>query len=550
MRLITLLFVFITSFYFYPQQFDWAKVEGRWAYDYGYGVVNDVNGNIYMAGKYEQQAIFGGLQISNRGNHDIFLSKYDAAGNLLWIRTGGGVNGDYATTLATDGGNNLFIAGEIEGYGVPVYFDGSTDSLVLIGDNDVFLACYDLNGNFKWATSAGGFQSDKALGVTTDAFGNCYICGYFTDTIHFGNSNFLYGQGQRDLFIAKYDSSGNFIWARGAGSIGRDEAKSIACDASGNIYLTGLFSNQVDFGGLTVNSPNGYYDMFLAKYDLNGNLLWLRTGSSAFDEVGWSLAVDGNNRVYVGGEFNAYAVFDSQALVTNGMSDCFIACYDSSGAIQWARSAGGSLIDRARGICCDGQSIFFTGQFGGQAQFGNSTLTASDSSDIFVSSFDLSGNFLWSMRVEGEADSLESLGYESGNSICSDISSGSVYTCGALLNGGIFGSDSLEGYTRTDVFLCKIIQPTLSFLSPNRENNLFLFPNPVSTRMSLKLPQHTTGWHSIYIYDFMGLLVFESEVTEATKQVEIDISNLMQGTYSISLVNKENRISSVFQILN
>jgi large repetitive protein len=288
------------------QNFDWAKGEGLWAYDYGYGITADNAGNSYAVGKYEEVgAMFSDSSVGCVGNHDIFITKYGPDGKLKWISTAGGVLGDYATCVTTDN-QYLYVAGEIEGYGVDVFFENSPIVLKVTGHNDIFVAKYDMNnGQVLWAKRAGAYKNDKALGISTDPSGNIYICGLFNDTAVFDNIT-VYGNGKNDMFVAKYDGNGTVQWVRTAGSAERDEAKGIKCDANGNIYVTGAFNGTVDFGGHTMSAPNGYWDMFLLKYDGNGNVLWARSASSDYDEVGWGVTMDNAGRVYVAGEFNAY----------------------------------------------------------------------------------------------------------------------------------------------------------------------------------------------------------------------------------------------------
>src|ERR1700741_2633601 len=128
--LLVLLNVFILNIY--SQTFDWAKREGLYAYDYGYGIVSDNAGNVYVAGKYEQNADFSGTILPCAGNHDIYLAKYDAVGALVWITTAGGTLGDYAHALSTDG-TYLYLAGEVEGSEV-IHFQGSPITVTSVGD--------------------------------------------------------------------------------------------------------------------------------------------------------------------------------------------------------------------------------------------------------------------------------------------------------------------------------------------------------------------------------------------------------------------------------
>lgn len=449
--LLNLFFIDIQS-----QNFDWAKREGLWAYDYGYGITTDNTGNVYVAGKYELNSNFSNTILPDQGNHDIYIAQYSSTGALNWIKTAGGALGDYAHAIACDGTSSVYMAGEIEGEAMPITFVGTTTTLNCVGDNDIFLAKYDLSGNLQWAKQAGWWHSEKALGITYDPTGNVYICGYFSDTTYF-ETNMILGYGEKDIFVAKYDMNGNFLWVRKAGSAGRDEAKSIQCDAAGNVYVCGMYSNGAVFGTQTLISPNGYFNAFLAKYAPDGTLTWVKTAGGDYDEVAWSLVLDNAGKVYITGEYNASADFDGTQLITSGNADIFVACYDAAGTMQWVKSAGGALIDRARGIGCDGSNVYITGQFGGTATFGTSTVTAADSSDIFMAKLNNVGTFTWATSVGGVADSVETLGYESGNTICAEAS-GNVYATGSLLDGGVFGSTSYDEYGRTDIFMAKITQ--------------------------------------------------------------------------------------------
>src|ERR1035437_2987548 len=163
MTLLSLIFNNLQS-----QNFSWAKRAGLWAYDYGYGIINDNAGNVYVAGKYEETADFSGTTVPCEGNHDFFLAKYNPSGALTWVRTGGGPSGDYAHATACDGDSNVYVVGEIEGLNTPIIFPGSSITLNSICDNDIFLTKYDLDGNLLWARSAGGYKGEKAVGVTYD----------------------------------------------------------------------------------------------------------------------------------------------------------------------------------------------------------------------------------------------------------------------------------------------------------------------------------------------------------------------------------------------
>lgn len=526
----------------YAQNFDWAKREGLWAYDYGYGIATDPAGNVYVAGKYEMNANFSGTILPDQGNHDIYIAKYTAAGSLEWIRTAGGTLGDYAQALYCDG-TSLYISGEIEGYGNVITFENSSVTLTCIGDNDLFLAKYDLAGNLLWAKSEGGNYSDKALGITADASGNVYICGYFKDDINFGGTAPLTGAGDRDIYLAKYDSNGNFLWVRNAGSAGRDEAKSVICDQAGNIYITGMHTGSITFGSTTLNSPNGYVNMFLVKYAPDGSVIWAKTAGSDYDDVGWSMTVDASGFIYITGEYNAYAIWDAlPPLTTSGSAEIFVACYDNAGTAQWVRSAGGSLIDRARGIGTDGSNIYITGQFTMSATFGSHTVSGVDSSEIFMAKISNTGNWQWALTVGGPPDSLEYLSYESGNAICADAQ-GNVYATGALLAGGVFGSQSFNPYSRTDAFVTKITQGAdVTGISSKNTPEFSIYPNPNSGSFTICLKNTAAAGVTITVTNCLGQAVYK-ELHQSTSVIGLDMATEDKGIYFVEI--KTNHVTMV-----
>lgn len=503
------------------QNFNWAKREGLWAYDYGYGITTDNTGNVYAVGKYEEiNANFSDTLIPCAGNHDIWIAQYSSTGTLNWIRTAGGTSGDYAWGVACDN-TYLYTAGEVEGVNETIFFPGSPITLTCVASNDVFVAKYDLAGNLIWAESAGGYEYEKALGVTYDQLGNVYICGLYQGTITFGGNTSINCTtvGENDIFVAKYDKDGTFLWVKHAGGPGRDEAKSIKCDAAGNIYICGLYSDNCVFGSQTLNTYNntGFFDSFIAKYSPNGTLIWVKTAGGNYDDVAWSLTLDNAGEIYITGEFNDNVLFDAINLVTTGDANVFVTCYDSMGVVQWAKGGGGSLTDRARGISCDGTNLYITGQFGGTATFGSKTVSAADSSDIFMAKINNVGTFIWAKSVGGVADSTELQGYESGIAICAEAS-GNVYATGCILDGGVFGTTTYDEYGRTDVFVAKITQgpdviaPTAISYSPT-DNSINV---PVSSNL---------------------VITFNEAVKKGTGNIVIKESGIVTQTIAVSSTN-------------
>jgi hypothetical protein len=541
MKKLYLLFMFSNFVSSYAQNFEWAKDEGKYAYDYGYGIINDAAGNVYVAGKYEENAIFSGTTLPCQGNHDIYLAKYSASGNLTWVRTGGGYDGDYAHAIAYNQANTIYIAGEVEGGTALVSFPGSTITLTPAGDNDVFIAAYDLNGNLEWAKSEGHWYNEKALGIACDNSSNVVICGYYRDTTKFGNT-FIASKGSKDMFVAKYTSTGNLLWMKHGGGPGEEEANSVICDASGNIYVCGMYADGAIFGSATyttVNTQFGHFpNGYLAKYDPNGNLLWFKVIGGDWTDVAWSLTKDNGGKIYVAGEFSGVKFDNVNDVWPVGKEDAFVACYDQNGNFQWVNHGGGPIADRARGVGCDGTTIYMTGQFGLNSTFGPNSVTAADSSDIFISALDNMGNFLWTKTVGGVSDTFELDGFESGIAICARP--GMSYVTGALLDGGTFDGISLNSYKRTDIFIAKTSTTVSITEEAQIDDDFKLYPNPAKETITITFNQDF-GNAELVIYDLLG----QTSLNEKLKRHSIvNLHQLKPGLYFYNVLSNNEKMES------
>ncbi|CAN5610385.1 hypothetical protein BH11BAC1_BH11BAC1_02690 [soil metagenome] len=263
--------------------------------------------------------------------------------------------------------------------------------------------------NWSWAHSAGSGNGGDGEGfnVATDASGNLYVTGFFSYSITFG-TNTLNSAGGTAVFLAKYDSAGNVLWAKSAGGGGSDRGNSVAADAFGNVYITGLFrSASITFGSTTlINAGNS--DFFLTKYDSSGNVIWAkRAGGPGFDGTGDftgnTVATDRAGNIFVTGCFSSPSIaFGATTLLNTGGNDFFIAKYDSSGSAVWATGASGTGDDAGTSVATDTSgSVYVAGYFGSSAiTFGIYTLNlAAGYSDMFLVKFNSSGNIIHAMSA-------------------------------------------------------------------------------------------------------------------------------------------------------
>ena len=359
----------------------WAKKAGGTDSDYGYGIAVDASGNSYVIGCfYSATATFGSTTLTGNGYNNIFVAKLDSSGNWLWAKNARESPYDYGHGIDVDASGNSYVTGYF--YNSVTF--GST-TLTSSGGADIFVAKLDSSGNWLWANNAGGTSDECGNGIAVDDSGNSYVTGYFYDSATFSSTT-LTNNGVYDIFITKLDSSGNWLWAKKAGGSSNDSGNGIAVDAIGNSYVTGYFDSNATFGSTTLTS-NGDYDIFIAKLDSNGNWLWAKNAGGTYNDYGYSIAVDASGNSYITGCFCGSATFGSTTLTSNGDYDIFIAKLDNCGNWLWANNAGGTSDDRGTSIAVDAsRNSYVTGYFYDSATFGSTTLTSNGGYDtnIFV----------------------------------------------------------------------------------------------------------------------------------------------------------------------
>ncbi|PCI96287.1 MAG: hypothetical protein COB15_10840 [Flavobacteriales bacterium] len=255
-------------------------------------------------------------------------------------------------------------------------------------------------------------------------------------------------------------------WAKSFGGANEDYGYSITVDALGNVYTTGHFQDTVDFdpgAGTTNLSSNGFNDVFVQKMDPQGNLLWAKSFGGTSNEYCNSITVDASGNIYTTGHFEGTVDFDPGAgttnLSSNGNNDVFVQKMNSSGNLLWAKSFGGTNVDRGYAITVDASgNIYTTGHFQDTVDFdpgaGTTNLSSNGFADVFVQKMDLSGNFLWAKSFGGTSN-------EYCNSITVDAS-GNVYTTGRFRVTVDFdpgaGTTNLSSNGSDDVFVQKMDQ--------------------------------------------------------------------------------------------
>lgn len=234
----------------------WARSAGGPGFQLGSDVKVDIDDNVYWAGEFETNIFFGTSSLTSEWLN-VFLAKYDAAGNRLSLRKLGEGEGAELPRIALGADGTFFCAagyfGEYSISGQPLPF----------GFEDVLLASFDSSENLRWATAFGGPELDTCTEAIVDAYGACYLAGHFRGTMNVGNTNLTSG-GSLDIFVARCSRDGQFQGVVKAGGLGQDQTFSAAMSASGDILLTGSFAGTAQFGSFSATSPDGLPKMFLA----------------------------------------------------------------------------------------------------------------------------------------------------------------------------------------------------------------------------------------------------------------------------------------------
>ncbi|MEC4987029.1 MAG: hypothetical protein SAJ37_22280 [Oscillatoria sp. PMC 1068.18] len=363
----------------------WVKHLGGRGRDFAFDIVQDEQGNSLVTGLFSEQVNFDEFSLRSFGSGDMFTAKINSSGTVIWVKQAGGRSLDGGNEIATDQtGNALVIAN--------TYGTVKVDDTFLRhqGSQDIFITKYNPNGTLLWAKQIAGENSEQGRGISSDRANNVLVTGQFTGTINLSGKQLTSRSQQKDIFLAKYDPNGNILWAKSFGGWGEDYGRGVAADERGNIYFTGVFSNQVEFDNYTLNSRAGSRDLFLAKADPNGKILWVRQMGGFRADEGSEIEVDAAGNAYISGEFSDRARFGSRQLNSLGARDLFVAKFDPQGNLKWLERAGGNGDDVNYGISLAPEGKVTTvGTFTNSAEFGNFRLTSpGNTTDFFVFQLD------------------------------------------------------------------------------------------------------------------------------------------------------------------
>jgi len=296
----------------------WVVSAGGTEGESGNGITVDNSGNVFVTGQFSGTALFGAISLTSAidpttslPSIDVFTVKLDASSNFLWAKKGSAKYTDRGLDIASDNSGNVYVVGQ---FSDTITFDNVHNNNM---NNAISLIKYDNSGTEQWFRKIGGSTMNIAYGIAVDAASNIYLTGDFQGTmIFFGPPDVqLTNSYPNKIFVAKYDNTGTFLWGKADGSLSEVSSRNIALDDSSNVYIVGnfrcTFSDYADvFGQGTFNSV-GFKDIFVTKYNTNGQRKWMRQGGGQEEDFGAGIAVNTFRQPVITGSFNDKVFFPS-----------------------------------------------------------------------------------------------------------------------------------------------------------------------------------------------------------------------------------------------
>ncbi len=364
----------------------WAVSAGGKGTDAGQSVKVDAIGNIYVTGYVGGNATFDDYKLNAEKLTKMFLAKYSTSGDVVWLQTISSKTGNQAFDVAVDTKGNSYITGI---FSETIYFDKKT-SLTSAGADDIFIAKYSSTGKILWAAKFGGTLYDEVKRIEIDGLGNSVITGQTTKA-----------NGASKAFIAKFSNNGTLVWQKEIDHDNNNCGQDVAIDKSGNIYVSGI--NFMP----TPSNPNalGNYDIFLSAYDASGTNKWKKLFASENNDYANSIITDNSGNIYITGHYSDELKFDKFKLY-NVAEDVYVSKFNKSGDCLWAISGKSNGEANGDNLCVDlNGNIYSLGSVKKGLEFDGISLSATSQSTIFMARFNPSdGKCNWATTVKLTSD--------------------------------------------------------------------------------------------------------------------------------------------------
>lgn len=483
------------------------------------------DGAVYAAGTHNAPLTLGGTTLPNNGGYDFLLLKTTPAGALDWTVSGGSFLDEETVGVAAHPQGGVVCAGAF-------WFTAQFGDLQLQAAQNpkaIFLIRYNSAGQPQWGKvlDGGSLKAAGDLAVAPD--GSIYLSGFFQGQLVFGTDTTLVAHGNTDFFLAKFTATGQLLWALNCGGQEDTRGEALAVDpVTGDVVATGFYDKQAQFGDQTLVANTSDRDVFVARFNSQGQVLWARRAGGVHDDNVSDLAIDATGHIYLTGSFigviNLAEGFSIQSL--NGIPDFYLLRYAPDGTPLLARSMGGALQEQATGIAIHGETITICGYFEGSMSIDGFSLTTNNGQvRAFLAVFDPA---LQLTRLEG----LQSPGDALALSLVAD-DAGQCWVSGNFRQSIQFGNQTYPAIGGFDAFLARLSLVTGTSAPAVPEPEVFVFPNPTNDTCTLQTP-----WpdYEVLLFDAAGRQRFAGRNTR-----ELFLGNYPSGTYTLYIRSPKGR---------
>ena len=515
----------------FSQNWQWAKHIGSNAFPGTERISSffSAGNNFFMIGVFYENLYFPTDTIYSNGYEDIFISKFDTIGNLIWVKNIGSGNNDimyheYANGIFDSISNSIYIAGQfVEG----INFGNGISVTAAPQVDNLFIARMNLDGTFIWANKASGNGNKGTASVFSNNKNKLYFVTASDDSINF--NNFHLGPGG---YIAQYDTLGNCLSAQTKfitpiiPNSNHVAIKFIGSDLLlFGIFITNTF--QIDTAHL---ENNGGYDCFIARADSNVNIKWIKSyGYTGYDYIS-GLELDTSKNIYIAGSFKDSINLGNGNLY-NSNYDIYFAKLDSNGNVAWKKqgfitgsnSSFNNLLSDRNGYC------YLTGFFTDTAHFDNFTVAASGNDNMFLARYNPNGLCM----------GVKNFGDARGQRIAIDNNKN-------IINAGLFtgtiniGNTSMTSYQGYDIYLAKLDAITgIDNVERIANNNLLIYANPNQGKCNITIPDEFNNEKILVlsIYDNTGKLIQQNKLYINEGTIKLSLEAEAKGIYNVSLSN-------------
>lgn len=447
-----------------PPEWEWLVNTQGEETDFAFSIAVDNEGNIYITGYVTERAVFGDIEIESQWEQDAFIAKMSSDREWFWVRQVSGLEVSLGANVTADSEGNCYVTGQFRGsadFGGKQYDAGDTDQM--------FVAKLSTDGDWQWVKTTTATETARGSFITVDNEGNIVVSGNFQGKLDISDKQLDSGDAQ-GAFIAKLNSSGNWLNVFGIESSESIRISGIDFDYRGNSYLIGTFSGIITQGDVKLDSQ-GVSDVLVAKLNKRNEWVWAVSAGTTGGGMVRGITVDKSGNSYITGSFRDSGDFGGHKLTVKESNDIFVAKLNNDGEWLWARRAGGTLTGQGTGIFLDQKEeyIYLGGLYSTsgsipkmlinqllkinlvRVDFGHIKLPGSIRTQAFAAKLDTNGKWLWVTPIEeGENVDISLFG-------CAMDKAENIYLTGGYIVDNLeITPEGVTGVNYWDIFVAKL----------------------------------------------------------------------------------------------